>query len=128
MRISDCSSDVCSSDLEEGDDDRRQPAVLQQSLEAEGAHAGNHDVVILGIAPTAPADAALGRVLVQRLKKDGHKVGRWRVAPLAGLVHEGPLGLQEEAERLAAAIGGGKLLLSREYGTEARHSLDALVG
>src|SRR3546814_6884067 len=42
--------------VEEGDDDRRQPAVLQQSLEAEGAHAGHHDVAILGIAPTAPAD------------------------------------------------------------------------
>src|SRR3546814_5732020 len=80
------------------------------------------------IAPPAPADAALGRVLVQRLKKGGHHVGRWRVAPLAGLVHVGALGVQVEAERMAAALGGGQFILARDYEAEAGHSLDALVG
>ncbi len=55
-------------------------------------------------------------------------MGRRGKPPLAGLVHMRPLRVHIEAKRMAAALGGLKLLLAGNDKAKARHALNAFIG
>ena len=70
----------------EGDDDRRLARGRQQRREAEPAHALDQDLGVLGIAPAAARDAALGQELLERLVEGDDDMDRRREAVLTGLL------------------------------------------
>ena len=112
----------------EGDDDRRLQAVGQQGAEAHGAHAVDQHPGILPIALAAAGDAALGRMLLDRLAQRHDDVDGRREAVLAG-AGEG-LGLVEQVEhqRRGVALALGQRLVAADHEAQARHAFQALVG
>ena len=106
----------------------RQPAVGQQCLEAELAHALDQNVAVLRIARTAPGNATLRRVQPQGFHKGGDRMG-WRgEAPLTGFFHGLPLGKHIEAEAngcgpLAACSSLRRAITKPKPGTPSMHLL-----
>src|SRR5262245_20292681 len=111
----------------EGDDDRRLQMIGQQGLEAERAHALDQDAAVVAVAGAAAGDAALLRMLAQRLLEGDDHLDRRGEAPLRSLLHRRPLVVQVEAERMGVALGRLERGTAGNDEADSGYALDAFV-
>ena len=90
---------------EEGDDDRAEPAVIQQGFEPQITHPGDHHIAVFGVARATGGHAAFGFMQVERVEEGCNCMSWGCVAPLAGFLHRGPLRMDVEREGVGIAFG-----------------------
>ncbi|MCY1450415.1 hypothetical protein D9M71_672190 [compost metagenome] len=83
----------------EGDDDRRLDRGRQEAAQADGGHAVEQGLAVVGVALMTRGQAAFFVVLQQGFVQRRHHVGRRGKAPLAGFGHVGMLVLQVHGQR-----------------------------